>query len=193
MTLSPDVAQFLAGPVLNVPPPPIPFLVKALIHQRGITRIRRTSKSGKCTLTSTFSGLVMINGVWFYIHPDTNICYVVHSHFETIVKVTRESPAGIIHVGYDIFHADEAFPCLSRSLGTGALSIQVRRRRGCWPSFTSAENAQRLYCINPPLLSLHLSHRSSLWFAQYRNKFRCIVCGALFNSRDHIASHFSLM
>jgi hypothetical protein len=191
MTLSPDVSQFLKGLEPTIPAPPLPSLVKALIREKRITHVRRSHRSGRCNLSTHFCGLIMINSVWVFI-DELKFCYVVHSHFETIVQSTVESPDGIMSMGHDIFHSDEAFPGLSRCLGKNVVSIQVKRRRGCWPSFASAVQARQFCYTNRPLCNLALSRDSFLWFANDKTGLRCIVCNAMFFSQNGIVSHFSL-
>lgn len=191
MTLSPDVSQFLRGLEPTIPAPPLPSLVKALIRERGITHFRRTRRAGRCNLSTHFRGLIMINGVWVFI-DELKLCYIVHSHFESIVQSTVESPDGIMSMSYDVFHSDEAFPNLSRRLGKNVVSVQVKRRWGCWPSFSSAVRARQFCCTNRPLCNLALSRDSFLWFAKEKTSLRCIVCNASFFSRNDIISHFSL-
>ena len=192
MTLSPDVAQYMRGIQATIPPPPLPHTVKALIRRQRITLVKRTQKSGACKFSPGFTGLIELNGVWLFI-DDNSACYIVHSHFETIITGTFESPDGTATSTYDVFHGDESFPGLVRCIGNGPLAIRVRRRWGCWPAFLSDKDARNFYLAKGELGNFRLSAGSYLWYGHCKRGYVCIVCQSIFRTKDALMAHFSLL
>ena len=191
MTLSPDIAQYLHGFGDLVIPPPIPYAVKSLIHQNRITQIKRTTRSGLCRFPPDDSGLVEINGVWIFV-TDCGSCHIIHSQFETFVTGIFEGRNGATTTVYYTFHAEESFTDKSRCIGTGVLSIQVRRRWGCWPVFSQADDARRFCLTRENLECFTLSRGSCLWYGSRRMRYVCISCHKMFGTKEQLMSHFSL-
>ena len=129
--------------------------------------------------------------MWIFV-GESGACYIVHSHFNAFVTGAFESQDGTMTSIHHIFHSDESFPSLALCVGNGPTTIQVKRRWGCWPAFSTADNARNFCLTNYALESLNLSNGSRLWYGRGRNAFRCIVCRAGFASKDAIMSHFSL-
>lgn len=160
----------------------VPYIVRQ--HQRNVRGTQLYEATRKhLHVGDTRLGIVCIKGVWILIHRAWFA--VLHSERNAWVRVV----SGVTE-HHRTLHAGSSCAAPDGLLhGPRPTFISVFVKEGCWPVFTTAEDARRFCPTKWPLETVPVGKATRLYYGGHNGRYVCIECHQLFRTVGDICTH----